>query len=421
MNAGRFQSVLMVALTALVAVLLVTVGFLGRVITEPDPEGSATAAVSTEAVDFTTLGEILDILERDYVEPDRIDPRFMYESAIRGMFDALGDPHSTYIDPESFAVGRDDFSGAFSGIGATVSTQERFVVVVAVLPDTPAEMAGLSAGDVILAVDGEDAEGWSVEQAVLRIRGPRGTTVDLRVRHRDNAEETLTIERDEILVSSVSTTPPGGVLRDEDGEAVSDYAYVQIRSFTRRTPDELRDAVEAAEAAGARGLVIDVRGNPGGLLVETAQIADFFLEDGTILVQVDRGGAQREFNARPGTITDLPIVIVQDEFSASGSEVLAAALSENGRATIVGAHSFGKGTVNNLRELSTGGAVYVSVARWLTPERNQIEGNGILPDIPVEPTIEDIEAGRDVAVGRAIAVLRAATAAAPAPAAAPAS
>jgi carboxyl-terminal processing protease len=162
-----------------------------------------------------------------------------------------------------------------------------------------------------------------------------------------------------------------------------------------------------------RGLILDLRSNPGGLLVETAQTADLFLEGGIILVQVDRDGTEREFSAQSGTITDLPIVILQDEFSASGSEVLAAALSENDRATIVGTRSFGKGTVNHARELPNGGAVYVSIARWLTPQRNQIEGLGITPDVEVNITLEDIEAGRDVAMYRAIDVLRADTATLP--------
>ena len=154
-----------------------------------------------------------------------------------------------------------------------------------------------------------------------------------------------------------------------------------------------------------------MRGNPGGLLVETAQTAALFLDGGTILAQVDRDGNEQVFTAEPGTLTDLPVAIVQDEFSASGSELLAAALQENGRAIVVGAPSFGKGTVRQAVELSNGGAVYVLIARWLTPDRNLIEGRGVLPDIEVELTVEDIEARRDVALHRAIDVLRAQVAA----------
>ena len=258
----------------------------------------------------------------------------------------------------------------------------------------------------MLAVDGEDAEGWSVQKAVLRIRGRRGTAVELTVRHQDGEVETLSIVRDDILVSSVDTAPPGGVLRDANGDEVSDIGYIRIRNFTSRTPEELGELIEELDG-NVRGIILDVRGNPGGLLIETALTADMFLDGGTILVQVDRQGGESVFNARPGMVTELPVAVVQDEFSASGSELLAAALQENGRGIVVGSNSFGKGTVNHARDLSNGGAVYVSIARWLTPDRNLIEGRGVIPDIEVTLTIEDIEAERDIAVYRAIDALRA--------------
>ena len=404
----------MLAVTlALVSVLLVAVGFLGRVATEPEAEvttqDAATPAPGVERetdLDFGILDEILDILAQDFVDPDRIDRELLFEGAIDGVFAALGDPHSTYIDPTTYAVNRDDFSGAFQGIGATVARQDNYVVIVQPLPGTPAERAGLEAGDIILAVDGEDAEGWTVDKAVLVIRGPRGSSVDLTIRKGNGDEIVVTIVRDQILVASVDTAPPGGALRDAEGNIATDVGYIRIRQFTARTPQELLEAVEAAIEAGVAGLIIDVRSNPGGLLVETAQTADMFLDAGMIVIEVDRSGNERSLEARPGVVTDLPIVIVQDEFSASGSELLAAALQENGRATIVGTRSFGKGTVNHTRELSNGGGVYVSIARWLTPARNLIEGGGIVPDIEIVLTADDIEQGRDVAIYRAIDVLR---------------
>jgi carboxyl-terminal processing protease len=412
-NSLAVRTFLIAVIASLIGVLLVAVGFLARVVTEPEAE---TVVASTEVIattesgeaDFAVLDEIIRILEEDFVEPDRIDREFLFEGAINGIFTALGDPHSTYIDPTTYAISRDDFSGAFQGIGATVAQQDEFVVIVRTLPNTPAERSNLEAGDAILAVNGEDATGWTVDKAVLKIRGPRGTEVELTIRHLDGSEETLSIERDEIEVSSVDALPPGGVLRDANGDEVTEFAYFRIRSFTNRTPREIQNEVDAALETGATGLIIDVRGNPGGLLVETAQSADMFLDEGLIVTQVDRDGTERSIEARPGMVTDLPIVVVQDEFSASGSELLAAALQENGRATVVGARSFGKGTVNHARELSNGGAVYVSIARWLTPDRNLIEGDGVRPDIEVTLTADDIEQQRDVALYRAIDVLRAA-------------
>jgi carboxyl-terminal processing protease len=355
---------------------------------------------------FEILAEIAAILEDDFVDPALVDPELLLDGAIFGLFESLNDPHSTYIDPETYALSRDDFESAFQGIGATVSQQDNYVVIIGTIEDTPAERAGILPGDVILAVDGESAENWSVQQAVIRIRGPRGTMVELTVRHSDGTEETLSIERDDIPVASVDSTPPGGALRDEAGELADEFAYIRIRQFSRNTPAEILALIEAAEADGKSGLIIDVRSNPGGLLNETVQIADLFLDEGIIYSQEDRDGAVRTASASPGVVTDLPVIILQDEFSASGSELFAAALQENGRAQVVGARSFGKGTVNHAVELSNGGAVYVSIARWLTPAGHQIEGLGVTPDVAITLTLDDIEAGRDVAVFRAINLLR---------------
>lgn len=404
--------------SALIAVLLVATGFLARVATEPEAQAaSQTGSASDGLIEETTrqgtgdfdgdlLAEIARVLGQDFVDAPRADQELLREGAIQGMFDALNDPHSAYIDPQTYALSRDDFEGAFQGIGATVSKQENYVVIAQPIPDTPASRAGLQSGDIILAVNGEDAENWSVEQAVLEIRGPQGTSVDITIRRGDGTEETLTIVRDEIPVFSVTTSPPTGELLDEDGDAVEDYAYIRVLQFSRNTPQELRDAVSEAEANGAQGLIIDVRSNPGGLLQETVELADMFLDEGVIVNQVDRDGNERTASAREGQITDLPIVIIQDEFSASGSELFAAALQEHGRAQVVGSQSFGKGTVNHAVELSNGGAVYVSIARWLTPDGNQIEGRGITPDVPITLTLEDIEGQRDIAIFRALNILR---------------
>ncbi|MCY4639831.1 MAG: S41 family peptidase [Chloroflexi bacterium] len=406
------------AVVAVIGILLISAGFLVALVLDPggDETASTPAATATPAaasagaqsteVDFDVLDEILGILESDFVEPDRINDVQLYEGAINGLFNSLNDPHSTYIDPTTYAISRTDLSGTFQGIGATVSRQEDHIVIVRPFEGSPAQQSGVQPGDVILEVNGESAVGWTVDRAVLTIRGPRGTTVTLKVRHSDGTEEVIDIVRDRIEVDSISRVPPGGVLRDADGNEVTDLGYIRIAQFTERTPRELSDMIESIEEGGVQGLIIDVRGNPGGLLTETVEVTDLFLDEGVIIVQVDRDGNERIAEARPGQVTELPIVIVQDEQSASGSELLAVALQEHGRATIVGARSFGKGTVNSVRELSDGGAVYISIARYLSPDRNQIEGLGVTPDVPVELTPEDIEEQRDVFIHRAIDVLR---------------
>lgn len=418
------RNVLIGTIATLIGVMLVAVGFLVALVIDAAADEEVTtpaevaASTTTEerplGVDFGVLAEIYGILEDDFVEPDRIDSEQLYEGAINGLFNSLNDPHSTYIDPTTYAISRTDLSGTFQGIGATVSRQDDEIVIVQPFTDSPAERAGVRPGDVVLEVNGESAIGWTTDRAVLVIRGPRGTTVTLKLRHSDGTEETVDIVRDRIEIDSVSRIPPGGVLRDSGGEEVTDLGYIRIAQFTERTPDELRELVEGLEADDVLGIILDVRGNPGGLLSETVEVTDFFLDGGVIIVQVDRDGGERIAEARPGQITQLPIVIVQDEQSASGSELLAIALQEHGRATIVGARSFGKGTVNSVRELSDGGAIYVSIARYLSPDRNQIEGLGVTPDVMVELTPEDIEERRDVFIHRAIDVLRAELGLAPA-------
>lgn len=413
MKSNLLRNTLVGVIAFLVAGLLVASGFLVRVVAEgDDPAATAPVAAATATLgkddpsDYSLLAEIAKIIGQDYVDVDKATPELLRDAAIKGIFDAL-DPHSTYIDPQSYALSRDDFEGAFEGIGATVAKEGDFVVIAAPLPNTPAEKAGIKAGDQVLEVNGESAEGWSVQLAVTKIRGPIGSKVTIKVKHKDGKVDTYTISRDKIAVESVSRVPLlGGVLRDAAGEEVKDIAYFRVRSFTRTTPQEVEKMLKEVNASGAKGIVIDMRSNPGGLLQETIQVADMFLDSGQIFYQQDRSGRETGAVARSGTLTNLPIVILQDEFSASGAELLAGALQENGRAKVVGTRSFGKGTVNHARDLSNGGAVYVSIGRWLTPKHNQIEGKGITPDYEVTMTLEEIESRKDIAAQRAIDMLR---------------
>jgi carboxyl-terminal processing protease len=360
-----------------------------------------------EDVDFDVLNQIIKLLDDRYVDQDRLDNRALYEAAINGMLQTLSDSGTFYVDPVTVATGHGP-SGSFEGIGATVSTQNGEIVIVAPIEDTPAARAGIQPGDAILSVNGESTQGWTQEKAAIMIRGPKGTTVTLVVRHPDGTEETLEIERAEIEVQSVTTQPPGGTLQDGAGTQIDDVAYIHIREFTRPTIDQFRDALQEAVDSGKRGLILDLRNNPGGLLRTTVDVADEFLDDGVILSEVE-GGSDEEQHIRAtkgGIATEIPIVVLINRFSASGSEVLAAALRENGRATVVGEKSFGKGTVNISNDLEDGGQVYISIAKWLTPNGLQIDGVGVRPDINVELSDEDIDQRRDVQLFKALDVLR---------------
>ena len=373
-------------------------------------------------VDFSTLEDIVDTLLSDYIESDNLDKQQLYEAAIQGMLDSLADAGTYYVDPETYFEASERLRGSFEGIGASVQEdQSNQIVIVRPFEGSPAEAAGVRSGDVILAVDGDASDGWTPDQAVLRIRGPKGSTVTLTVRHLDGATEDLSIVRDEIRLESVTTTPPGGELKDAAGNQITDLQYMRIAEFADRTPEEV-EAIVADAQNTKQGLIIDLRGNPGGLLRETVETADLFLDGGLVLTEVDRDDNRMTHNARPGgPALTIPIVVLMDQFSASASEVLAAALRDNGRATIIGKQSLGKGTVNVAQQLSDGGALFVTVRKWLTPKDVQIDGVGITPDIEVTPGPFDPQYDllQDTQVFRAIDHLRETSASTqPAPAAA---
>ena len=358
--------------------------------------------------DFNVLNEILEILHDDYARPDNLDDQTLYEAAIDGFLGVLNDSGTYYIDPETYRVSTTPvLSGGFNGIGATISVQNGEIVIVAPIKGTPAERAGLISGDVITAVDGESIAGWTLEKTVLQIRGERGTEVVLSIRHADDSEEDIPIIRDRVEIESVITVPPGGALRDADGNVVEAIGYIQIREFSPKTAQELDAAVRDVVSQGAQGIILDVRRNLGGSLSATISSADLFLDTGTIVIQRESDGEETAFVARQGQAAPgVPIVILMDRFSASASEILAAALQENGRAILIGETTFGKGTVNSPRELSDGGALFVTIAQWLTPSGILIDKVGIRPDIEVLPTDEEIDMRLDVQLFRAIEVLQ---------------
>lgn len=379
--------------------------FVGR---ETAPDDKSVVVERVSDYDFNVLNEILEILHNDYAKQENLDDRTLYEAAIDGFLGVLNDSGTYYIDPETYRVSTTPvLSGGFDGIGATISAQDGEIVIVAPIKGTPAERAGLVSGDVIIAVDGESTAGWSLERTVLTIRGERGTEVVITIRHADDSEEDFPITRDRVEIESVVTVPPGGALHDAQDEVVDDIGYIQIREFTPKTAQELDAAVREVVSEGARGIILDVRRNLGGSLPATISSADLFLDTGTIVIQRESDGEETAFVARQGQAAPgVPIVILTDRFSASASEILAAALQENGRAILIGETTFGKGTVNSPRELSDGGALFVTIAQWLTPSGILIDKVGIRPDIEVLPTDEDIDLRLDVQLFRAIEVLQ---------------
>ncbi|MFQ5875415.1 MAG: S41 family peptidase [Dehalococcoidia bacterium] len=272
-------------------------------------------------------------------------------------------------------------------MGAYVATNEDgYVQVIAPIEGTPAEAAGIRPGDILLEVNGEPTNQFSLQEAILKIRGPRGTAVRLLVKHLlDEEPVEITITRGDIPVDSV------GVFMETD-----DIARIRIWVFTQRTPAEFAEALQEIKESGAKGLIVDIRQNPGGLLAETVEVAGEFLDGGLVLFEEDGDGRRIDWTARSGGLAiDIPTAVLINEFSASGAEVLAGALQDRSRATLIGATTFGKGSVTHLRGLSDGSGLYVTFARWYTPSGRLIEGEGIDPDIEVLFTEADLAAQRD--------------------------
>jgi carboxyl-terminal processing protease len=290
------------------------------------------------------------------------------------MLEALDDPYSAYLDPETYQLSMSDFEGKFEGIGAHVAAREDMIVIVAPIPGSPAAEAGIRAGDQILEVDGEDITGLSLTEVVLMVRGPRDTTVRLLVLHEEETEPVeIAIVRAEIELLSVNF------------EMMEDIAYINITHFSQLTGQELEPVIGSLADNGATGTVLDLRSNPGGLLPIVVDTTSYFLTDGTVVDVVDNQGTHTPIPVeRQSVTTDLPMVVLVDAFSASGSEVMAGALQDYDRATVAGTQTFGKGSVNLLRELSDGSGIYITTARWLTPQGRLIEGEGITPDIELE-------------------------------------
>jgi len=388
--------------------VIVLSGVIGHTLAENGNAGGNTSAPGAPppSQGFSILDEIYQILQEDFVDPQQINPELLRLGAIDGIIQALGDPHTVYIDPQTYALGVDIISGSFQGIGAQVEQDpvSRSIVIVTLFRDSPAEKAGVRSGDVILAVDGETTEGWTVTQAVQRIRGAEGTPVTLRVQHRNGEVEEVTVVRETITIPTVFTRD----LTDAAGAPVPEIAYVELQQFTDQTVQDLSQELRNIGEQGFRALILDLRRNPGGALSATVDVADMFLDGGLVLTEVDRFGNETTLSANSGgEATGIPMAVLIGPGSASGAEVVAGALRDNGRATLIGETTFGKGSVNRLRPLSDGGALYVTIARWLTPKGEQIEGVGLAPDQVVPLTEEDaIDAERDDQLFAAIDFLR---------------
>ncbi|MEE8618616.1 MAG: S41 family peptidase [Dehalococcoidales bacterium] len=346
--------------------------------------GSRTPPSQREGLE--SVGQAWDIIFNEYVDKDQLDTTTLSQSAIEGMLEALDDPYTSYLDAESQQLGLSTLEGEFEGIGAHVTIRDEQLTIIAPIADSPADKAGIRAGDVILEIDGVSTAEMSLAEAVLKIRGPEETSVRLLILHKGLSQTVKQYElMEEIEVVRAKIELPSIYL-----EMKGDIAYIVIAYFSERTDEELSPVLESIIEKEARGIILDLRHNSGGLLPVVIDVASHFLKEGVVVNVVDSQGEQTVLEVkRMEVTTDLPMVVLVDSFTASGGEVLAGALQDYGRATIAGNKTFGKGSVNVLRQLKDGSSVYITTARWLTPSGRLIEGEGIEPDYELELGVEE--------------------------------
>lgn len=350
------------------------------------------------SIDFSLFWKVWNLLKEKYVERETLDAKKLFYGAIDGMLAATGDPYTTFFDPEENKEFKEDLGQKFDGIGAEMQMKDGILTVVAPLEDSPAQKAGILAGDKVLKINDESTENLTLSEAVDKIRGPRGTEVKLSVYHPDDEElREVSVRRDVIVVKSV-------ILEMQDGVAI-----LKITRFGDDTADEFKNIAADIKRQGARGIILDVRNNPGGYLDAAVELGGYFLPSGsTLVMEEDAAKKRKELKTRGNNVFGgIPVVVIMNQGSASASEILAAGLRENrDDVSLVGEKSYGKGSVQELVPTSSTTSVKITIARWLTPDGHQINNVGIEPDEAVKLTRDDFEAHHDPQLDRAIEVMQ---------------
>jgi carboxyl-terminal processing protease len=365
-------------------------------VTTPPPDANAATPADLQTL-FKPFWEAWQLVHDQFVDQP-VDNTKLMQGAIRGMLDSLGDKHTSYMDPIQFKQANMELQGEYDGIGAWVDPTGEYLSIVSPMPNSPAEKAGLKPGDQIIAVDGQDMTGIDGSLVIQHVLGQAGSTVHLKVR-REGASQPLEFDvvRAHITVPSV------------DGKMLDNgIAYVHIYTFGDKTTQELQSTLKNLMAQNPQGMVIDLRNNGGGYLNTAIEVASQFIGKGTIMYEKFGDGTQKSYDAIPGGLaTDIPLAVLINEGTASASEIVSGAIQDYGRGKLVGVVSYGKGSVQNWVPLNDNqGAVRVTIAKWFTPKDRTIDGVGLTPDVTVEMTDADIQAGKDPQLDKAVEVLQ---------------
>lgn len=386
---------------SIIAIVFFAIGFLVNAY-GPKLSIGPNSLSQNNSIDLSKFWKVNDILKAKY--DGEISTEKQSEGATAGMVASLGDPYTTYLDAKSNNELNDQLAGKLSGIGIEIGIKNNRLTVVAPIDGTPASKAGLRAGDIIVSIDGQDTSNMTVDEAVTKIRGKKGTDVKLGIIHPGSSLQEIVITRDDITVPSVSSEiKPNNV------------GYIKIRTFGSDTASQIEQIASEFKSKGVKAVVIDVRDNPGGYLDSAVKISSEFLEEGIIVKEKSKHSKDKTFSASgAGTLTDVPIVMLVNGGSASASEILAGALHDNGRATLVGEKTFGKGSVQEIVCLNDGGftlssdcksdALKVTIAHWFTPKDVNISKEGIKPDVEIKLSNEDYNANLDPQLTKALEI-----------------
>jgi carboxyl-terminal processing protease len=359
------------------------------------------ADIANQDVEFRMFWDVWQLLKDKYYQGSEIKDKQLFYGAMKGLTDAVGDPYTNFFEPKGAEAFQQALSGKFSGIGAEIGLREGIITVVAPLPDTPAERAGVKAGDLIAKIDGTETTGFSVEQAVSRIRGDKGTKVVLTiVRPNDKSKPepfNVSITRDEIQVKSVR-------LKWVEGQ--DKIAHLEVTNFNTDTIDGLNNAIDQMLKNDVKGIILDLRNDPGGFLDTAAYMAGEWVGDKVVVKERRQGQIVEQLHGTgKNRLAGIPTIVLVNQGSASASEIVSGALQDYGVATIVGMKTFGKGSVQDYTNLKDGSAIKITIAEWLTPKERTINKTGLEPDIVVDRTSEDYEKSIDPQLDRAVGIL----------------